>query len=68
MAGMAASGKLDADRMRRLETLAPTLDKLIDEGNACLAEYRAEGDVSDREAVEDWVGRAEAHGWLDLIR
>jgi hypothetical protein len=59
LATLGASGKLDADQMSGLKTLAPTLDTMIDEGNAYLAEYRAAGDVSDP-GLGEWFEHAQA--------
>lgn len=58
MAAQGASGKLDQRQMEALDKLGPDYDALIDKGNAYLAEYRAEGDISDPD-LGDWISRAD---------
>jgi hypothetical protein len=59
LATLGASGNLDAGQMRGLEEVSPIVEGLIDQGDAYLAEYRADGDVSDPD-LGDWIDHAHA--------
>jgi hypothetical protein len=60
VATLGASGKLTEEQMRGgFETVGPMLDKMIDEANAYLAEYQAEGDIDDP-GFRDWFDHAQA--------